>query len=269
MMLVMIKKKEKKKEKEEEEEKKRDDVIKYFLNLTHSGHCKNGLFLHEFFQDMIDMHHWEGGQRSGMNLPVAYEASLLGERLAAHVANVNPFAGVEQQMLAQTAVRGERSGAHRTTVRLVPGVYPHVLPEIVVLEERFPALLANGLLLLLVLGQHVLVKVLFRHQSSVAHRALVLRLVVGVFLMCVQTVTVATRFAANVAHDRRLPMIQPHVGGQITLDLELFAALLARELVMLGVLPYEMRPQRLLSRADEAAYDASEFSFTGEFTLPF
>lgn len=148
-----------------------------------------------------------------MNLSVTYEASLLGERLAAHVANVNPFSGVQQQMLAQTAVRGERSSAHRTAVRFVSGVYPHVLPEIMILEECFPTLLANGLLLLLVLGQHVLVKVLFGHQSSMTHRAFVFRFVVGVFLMGVQTVAVTTRFATNVAHDRWFPMIQPHVGG--------------------------------------------------------
>lgn len=190
---------------------------------------------------MIDMHHREGWQRS-VNLSVTYEASLLGERLATHVANVNPFPGVQQQMLAQTTVRGERSSAHGTAIRFVSCVYPHVFPEIVILEERFPTFLANRLLFLLVLGQHVLVEVLFGHQSSVAHGALVFRFVMGVLLMRVQTVTVSTRFATNVAHDRWFPMIQSHVGGQITLDLELFAALLAREFVMLGVLPYKMRP---------------------------
>lgn len=162
---------------------------------------------------MIDMHHRKGWQRSRMNLSVTYEAGLLGERLAAHVANVNPFSCVQQQMLAQTTVRGERSSAHRTAIRFVPGVYPHVFPEIMILEERFPTLLANGLLFLLMLGQHVLVKVLFGHQSSMAHGAFVFRFVVGVFLMRVQTVAVAARFPANVAHNRRFPMIQSHVGG--------------------------------------------------------
>lgn len=170
-------------------------------------------------------------------------------------------------MLAQATVSGERSGADGTPVRFVASVYPHVLPEVVVLEERLPTFLADGLLLLLVLSQHVLVQVLLGHQPPPAHRTLVLRLVMSVFLMSVQAVAVPARFPANVAHHRRFPVIQPRVRGQVALDLELLAALLARELVTLRVLSHEVRTQRLLPRTDEAADDARELSLTGVLTL--
>ena len=216
---------------------------------------------------MIDVHDRKRRQRSRVNLPVAYQASFLSERFPAHVAHVNPLAGVQQQMLAQTTVSGERSGADGTPVRFVASVYPHVLPEVVVLEERLPALLADRLLLLLVLRQHVLVQVLLGHQPPPAHRALVLRLVMGVFLMSVQAVAVPARFPANVAHHGRFPVIQSRVRGQVALDLELLAALLARVLVTLRVLSHEVRTQRLLPGTDETADDARELSLAGELTL--
>lgn len=203
-----------------------------------------------------------------MYLPVAYQASLLGERFAAHVADVDPLTRVQEEVLAETAVSGERSCAHRTAVRFVAGVNPHVFPEVVVLEERFPALLANGLLLFLVLGQHVLVQVLFGHQSPVAHRTLVLCFVMSVFLMRVQTVTVPAGFPAHVAYHGWFPVVQSRVGGQIALDLELFAALLAGELVTLRMLPHEMGPERFFARANQPAYHAGELSFAGELALP-
>lgn len=202
-----------------------------------------------------------------MNLPVAYQTSLLSERFPAHVAYVNPLAGVQQQMLAQTTVSGERSGADGTPVRFVASVYPHVLSEVMILEERLPTFLADGLLLLLVLSQHVLVEVLLGHQPPAAHRTLVLRFVMSVFLMSVQAVAVSACFPTDVAHHGRFPVVQSRVRGQVALDLELLAALLARELVTLRVLSHKVRAQRFLPGTDETADDARELSLTGELAL--
>lgn len=85
----------------------------------------------------------------------------------------------------------------------------------------------------------------------------------SVLLMSVQAVTVSARFPANVAHHWRFLVVQSRVRGQVTLDLELLAALLARVLVTLRVLSHEVRTQRLLPRTDEAADDARELSLTG------
>lgn len=202
-----------------------------------------------------------------MYLSMAYKTSLLSERLATHVADINPLSGVQQQMLTQTTVRGESSRANGTAIRFIPGVYPHVFPEIVILEEGFAAFFADRLLFLLVLGQHVLVQVLLGHQPPVANWTLVFRFVMGMLLMGVQAVTVSTGFPAHVAHHGWFPMIQSHVCRQVALDLELLAALLAGELVVLGVLAYEMRPQGFLPRTDQAANDTGEFSLAGKLAF--
>lgn len=171
-------------------------------------------------------------------------------------------------MLAQAAVPSERSAADRTVVRLIARVDPHVLPQVVIFEERLAAFLAYRLLLPLVLRQHMLIQVLLRDEASVAQRAFVLRLVMRVLLMGVQAVTVPAGLAADVAHHRRLPMIQPGVRGEITLDLELLAAVLARVTVMLGVLADEVRPQGLLAGADQATDNASELALAaGELVI--
>lgn len=56
-------------------------------------------------------------------------------------------------------------------------------------------------------------------------------------------------------------MIQPGVRSEITLDLELLAAMLARVTVMLGMLANEVRLQGLLAGAHQAANDAGELAF--------
>jgi len=176
-----------------------------------------------------------------VDFPVTDETGFLREGLAAHVASVDALAGMQKKMLTETAVSGERSTAHLAAIGLIAGVDPHVLPQVVVLEEGLAALLAHRLLLPLVLRQDVLVQVLLRNETPMAPRTLVLCLVVRVFLMRVQTVTVAARLAAHVAHHRRLPVIQSGMRGQVTLDLELLAAVLARVTVMLRVLAHKVR----------------------------
>jgi len=176
-----------------------------------------------------------------VDFPVTNETGFLREGLAAHVASVDALAGVQKKMLTETAVSGEGSAAHLAAIRLIASVDSHVLPQVIVLEEGLAALLAHRLLLPLMLRQYVLVQILLRNETPVTPRTLVLCLVVCVLLMRVQTVTVAARLAAHVAHHRRLPMIQSGMRGQITLDLELLAAVLARVAVMLRVLANEVR----------------------------
>lgn len=171
-------------------------------------------------------------------------------------------------MLAQTTVPGERSAADRTVVRLIARVDPHVLPQIIILEECLAALLAYRLLLPLVLRQHVLIQILLRDEAPMAQRAFVLRLVMRVLLMGVQAVAVPTGLAADVAHHRRLPMIQPGMRREIALDLELLAAVLARIIVVLGMLADEMRPQGLLAGAGQATDNAGELALAaGELVI--
>jgi len=73
----------------------------------------------------------------------------------------------------------------------------------------------------------MLIQILLRDETPMAQRALVLRLIMRVLLMGVQAVTVPAGLAADVAHHRQLSMIQPGVRSEITLDLELLAAMLA------------------------------------------
>lgn len=225
------------------------------------GVCRRSVsFLDELLQYVIDMYHWQRRQNAGVDLPMADETGFLSERLAAYIARVDTLAGVQKEVLTQAAVPGERSAADRAAVRLVARVNPHVLPQVVILEECLATLLAYRLFFPLVLRQHVLIQILLRDEASVAQRAFVLRLVMRVLLMGVQAVAVPAGLTANVAHHRRLPMIQPGVRGEIALDLELFAAVLARVTVVLGVLADEVRPQGLLAGAHQAADNAGELA---------
>lgn len=172
---------------------------------------------------------------------------------------------MQKKVLTQTAVSGESSTADLATVRLVARVDPHMLPQFVILEEGLAALLAHRLLLSLVLRQYVLIQIFLRDKSLVTQRTLVLRLVMRVLLMSVETVAVPAGLAAHVAYHRRFTMIQSGVRGQVALDLELLAAVLARVAKVLRVLSHEMRSQSLLASADQAADDASKFTLaTGE-----
>lgn len=195
---------------------------------------------------------------------MADETGLLSKRLAAYIARIDTFAGVQKKMLAQAAVPGKRSAADRAVIRFVARVDPHVLPQVMSLEEGLAALLAHRLLLPLVLHQHVLIQILLRDEPSVTQRALVFRLIMRVFLMGVETVAVPAGLAADVAHHRCFLMIQPGVRSEITLDLEPLAAMLARVTVVLGMLADKVRPQGLLAGAHQAANDAGQLALVAD-----
>lgn len=195
------------------------------------------------------MYHWQGWQYACMDLPMADETGLLRERFATHVADIDAFAGMQKQVLAETAVSGESSAADRTIIRFVARVDSHVLPQIVVLEEGLAAFLAHGLLLPLVLRQHVLIQVLLSDETSVALRALIFRFIVRVLLMRIQTVAIAASLATDVAYHRRFPMIQSGMRSEIALDLELLTTVLAGVIVVLRVFAYEVRSQGFFTGA--------------------
>lgn len=54
------------------------------------------------------------------------------------------------------------------------------------------------------------------------------------------------------------------MSGEVALDLEFLAALLARVAVMLRVLAHKVRPQGLFAGADQTADDAGELAFIVE-----
>lgn len=74
---------------------------------------------------------------------MANETGFLRERLAAHVAHINTFAGVQKKMLAKAAVPGESSATNRTIVRFVARMNPHMFPQVVILEEGLATFLAH------------------------------------------------------------------------------------------------------------------------------
>lgn len=170
-----------------------------------------------------------------MRLPVADEARLLRESLAANVAHVRPDAGVDEQMLLERSPTRERLVADGAVVWFVAGVNPHVHLQPTVPREGLAALLAHYILAPLVLPEHVLVEVLLTDHPPLAHLALVLGFVMRELLMHVQGVAVETGLAADVADDRLLPMAEADVIGEVALDLELLAAGLAGELEVVGV----------------------------------
>lgn len=207
---------------------------------------------------MIDVHHRQWRKVARVSLPVTDETGLLRKRLVAHVALVESFAGVQKQMLAETTVSGEGFFALRAFVRSVARVDPHVLSEIVALLEGLAALLAHRLLLLFVLRHYVPIEILLRDHASLADRALVLGLVMGVLLMSVQTVTVPATLAAHVANHVRFYVLQPDVRRAVALDLEFLVAEIARVLVRVRVFAHEMRVQSLLASEYLPAHGACE-----------
>lgn len=174
--------------------------------------------------------------RARMRLPVTDQSRLLGERLAANVAHVRPDPSMNQQVLFQRCSTRERFVAYSAGVRFVASVDPHVDFQPTVPRERFPALLANHVLPLLVLPDHVLVQIFLSDHPPLAHLALVFSLVMGEFLVNVQRVAVQTRFPANVADNRLFLMAETYVVGQVAFHLELLPTSLARELEIIRVL---------------------------------
>jgi len=108
-------------------------------------------FLHELLQYVTDVNHRQGRQNTRVDLPMADKTSFLSERLAAYVAHIDTFTGVQKEMLAQAAMPGKRSIADRAAVRLITRMDPHVLPQVVIVEECLAALLAYRLFLPLML----------------------------------------------------------------------------------------------------------------------
>lgn len=140
-------------------------------------------------------------------------------------------------MLLQRCSTGERFVAYGAGVRFIACVDPHVDFQPAVPGERFPALLADHVLPLFVLPDHVLVQIFLGDHPPLAHLALVLGLVMGEFLMHVQRIAVQTRFPANVADNRLLLVAETYVVSEITFHFEFLAASLARELEVVRVLP--------------------------------
>lgn len=181
-----------------------------------------------------------------MRLSVTDQSRLLGERFAADVAHVRSDPGVYKQVLLEGCSTSERFVTDGAGVRFVTGVDSHVDFQSAVPREGFPALLADNVLPSLVLGDHVLVKVLLCHHTPLAHLALVLCLVMGELLMNVEGVTVQAGFPADVAYDRLLLVTEAYVIGQVALHLEFLAAGLARELEVVRVFPGDVYLQLVL-----------------------
>lgn len=139
-------------------------------------------------------------------------------------------------MLFQRCSTRERFVAYSAGVRFIAGVDPHVDFQSAVPGEGFPALLANHVLPLLVLPNHVFVQVFLSDHPPLAHLALVFSLVMGEFLVHVQRVAVQTRFPANIADNRLFLMAETYVVSQITFHFEFLATSLARELEIIRML---------------------------------
>lgn len=139
-------------------------------------------------------------------------------------------------MLFQRCSTRERFVAYSAGVRFVAGVDPHVDFQPAVPGEGFPALLANHVLPLLVLPNHVLVQIFLSDHPPLAYLALVFSLVMGELLMHVQRVAVQTRFPANIADNRLFLMAETYVVSEITFHFEFLAASLARELEIIRML---------------------------------
>lgn len=171
---------------------------------------------------------------------------LLSERLAADVADVRSLSSVDQKMLLQSIPPGEIFVTHRAAVRFVTRVDPHVDLESAVPGEGLATLLAHCVLPLLVLSEHMFVQIFLRDHPPLTDLALVLGLVVSEFLVHIKRVAIQTRFATDITDDRLLSMSEPDMVCQVTLDLELFAAKLARELKINRVLSCHVDLQLVL-----------------------
>lgn len=156
------------------------------------------------------------------------------ESLPTNVADVRSFRGVRNHMGLPHVGRPKVLLAHVTRERLDVRVCSHVGHEISLRGEDLAAILASvGLIVLL----HVIVQVLLREQSFVTHDALKFVIVQMRHLhVFVQGVAAGVEPAAAVAHVRRI-IVGTDVELEVPLDLKSLAAMLARELVVVRVLP--------------------------------
>lgn len=139
-------------------------------------------------------------------------------------------------MLLESGSASEGLAADGAVVRLVSSMNSHVHLQSAIPRERLAALLAHYVVPVLVLSEHVLVKILLADHSPLTYLTLVLRLVMRELLVHVQRVAVETGLAANVANHRLLPMAETYVIRQVALDLKLLAAGLAGKLEDVRVL---------------------------------
>lgn len=175
-----------------------------------------------------------------MRFPVTDQSGFLREGFAANVTNVRPDAGVNEQVLFERGPSGEGFVADLAIVGSVPGVDSHVDLEARVSGESFAAFLADDALAFLVLPEHVLVEIFLANHAAFAHVTLVFSFVVSELLMDVEGVAVEASFATNVANNRLLAVAEPHVVRQVSLDLELLGADIAREFEVVGVFSCDM-----------------------------
>ena len=190
----------------------------------------HGVLLGELGDDVLDGNDRQRRQRSRMTLPVANQSRLLRESLAANVANVRPLARVYENVLLLGGLPPERLAANGTRERLHTRVHSHVRVQVPA-AEPLAAGRAQHLLPGLVPGQ-MLLEILLSGHPSPADPAHELRLVVPVLHVSLQRVKILAEMAANVAHyRRRVAVILLHVMVERFLDLELFAARVAGEVV--------------------------------------
>lgn len=218
----------------------------------------------ELVDDTLDRDDGQRRQGAGVSLPVADQSGLLGEGLAAYVADVRPLARVDEEVLLLRGPTAEGLLAHRARERLDARVDPHVELEVAP-AEPLAARRAEYLLPGLV-PDDVLLEVLPGRHAAAADLADELGLVVTVLHVGLQRVEVLAEVAADLADDRRrVAVILLHVVIQRLLYLELLAALVARVLVVARVQPYEVVLQGPLVRApvvaDVALVDSLAMAF--------
>jgi hypothetical protein len=149
-------------------------------------------------------------------------------------------------MLLESGPASEGLVANGTAIWLIPGMNPHVHLQSAIPRERLAALLAHYVLPTLVLSEHMLVKILLTHHSSLTYLTLVFCLVMRELLVHVQRIAVETSLAANVANHRLFPMAETYVIRQIALDLKLLTAGLAGKLEDVRMLARDVYLQLVL-----------------------
>lgn len=168
----------------------------------------------------------------GMLPSVLYHVISSLERLSADITNMWPLRGVRQQVCIPHMRRSEVLLANVTRIWLNARVSGHVGRQVPLRREHFAALLAlvrSAVLL------HVVIEILLRQEPLVANAALELIFVqVGHFPVLVQRVVARVEFPTDVAHVLGRT-VSADVELQVPFHLEAFPAVLAGELVVVGV----------------------------------
>lgn len=191
-----------------------------------------------------------------MRFPVTNESRFLSESLAAYIADIGSFSGMNEKMLPESRSTSESFTAYGTSVRSVTSVGHHMLFQSMIFGERFAAFLANETLPSLVLEQNVLVQIRLRHHATVADVAFVFGLEMGPFLMNVQRITVRTRLSTDVAYYGSLLVLESYVQSHVALDLKLLSAYFAGVLKIRRMFPLQMFLQSSFALTFEFAHVA-------------